>query len=302
MTDPNSYNANPNQEGLNRPSSTNISITTPGHGGGGGSGGSGFGGSGSSLFTDTLGFPMKDWLIIMVIVIAGLTMLTHTTGVPGQYGPGGGLALFGATGHLMSVLAQLLTTFLSPPIFLFAYACYKSKRFRMLFPLGKRFNIQAFCDEMDPLGDAQLAGLKDAKKVGGAQRALNTLDGKAVKVAKKTSNPAKTFLNAVRKRTGFETPAMLEAAGRRDLPGWLKACTEAGLTVPDISKMSGNEKEACTARMQVGKAGAEASVGLGEVPAIQEIMTERLSEAFDVDDAAARLLALLATHPVIVQT
>ena len=123
-------------------------VTAGGGGGGGEKKEEGFGFIG--------GGNMKDWLIIMIVVVVGLMFLTHSAGVPGQKGPNGGAALFASTGKLLGMLVQWATFLIANPFILaFAVAC-RSETFRKNFPLPNKLfpgmNIHAFCEMYEELG------------------------------------------------------------------------------------------------------------------------------------------------------
>ena len=142
------------QKGFNQ-AGGGVTVVTAGGGGGGSEKkeeGFGFIGGGS----------MKDWLIIMVVVVVGLMFLTHSTGVPGQKGPNGGVSAFAATGHLIGTLMQWATFLLANPgIIALAFLC-RSKTFRKLFPLGlihEDLGITGFCNRFEKLGEYSLWGM-----------------------------------------------------------------------------------------------------------------------------------------------
>lgn len=106
---------------------------------------------------------MKDWLIIMIVVVVGLMFLTHSLGIPGLKGPNGGFSAFAATGQLFGMLMQWATfLIMNPAIIALAYLCKHSPTFRKLFPLGwihSNLGITGFCRRFETLGEFSLAAM-----------------------------------------------------------------------------------------------------------------------------------------------
>ena len=112
-----------------------------------------------------LGGDMKEWLIIMVVVVLGLVFLTHSFGVPGQKGPNGGGNLFGPTGNVLGMLADwagFLFANLGIVVFLLLT---QNETFCRIFPFGPFYNLNTMARQWKN-GWAQIeAAQKSPRKI-----------------------------------------------------------------------------------------------------------------------------------------
>lgn len=208
---------------------------------------------------------MKDWLIIMVVVVVGLMFLTHATGVPGQKGPNGGFAAFAATGQLIGSLMQWATFLLANPgILVFAFLC-RYKTFRKYFPLGlihEDLGITGFCNRFENLGEYSLWGMikNPAKSIRLQALASEIAENKASLVEKvledgtlgKDPN-AKLLLSAV-DNVGNLTPEMAKATSISEWNDALKDALKEGGVITDASMRTELTKLSTYLESDAGKA------------------------------------------------
>lgn len=295
-----------------------VTINTGGGGSGGGAGGGGE--KKSEGFGFLGGGQMKDWLIIMIVVVVGVMFLTHSTGIPGQKGPNGGMSLFSAAGNLLGILVKWLTFMANPVVLVIAFGC-RYETFRNYFPLGfidPSWAISAFIkgDDNSDIYSLHIFSYH-ASKLGELQGTASSIEATNFKYVQAASDDpaidgaAKDALGAARHLSNV-TPELAAAQTSKEFGTALqnllamdpsvdtdgRVTAAAALMVQDTDKVvtGSTFQNAWMANKLHGNLEANASYTLATVDQMVEAMKERAND--DAIDSLEKMVSFLIQNPL----